>query len=83
MAPGRTDWKQSGTQENEASWESLSEGHIGADEAYFPERTIVTRGPAGSCAISMKDVVAEAKDDYQQAIDDSLDCLVRDVTRNV
>ena len=35
--------------------------HVGTDEAYFPERSIVTRGPAGSGAISITAVVAEAK----------------------
>ena len=39
-----------------------SEGHgpTGADEAYLSVRTIVARGPAGSCAISITTVVAVA-----------------------
>ena len=48
------------------------DGQIGADETFFPERTIVTRGPAGSCAISIKAVV----------IDEGLGRLVRDVTKS-
>ena len=35
-------------------------GSSGADETYLPERTMVTRGPAGSCAISITAVVAVA-----------------------
>ena len=35
----------------------------GADEAYLSERTILTRGPAGSCAISITGDVAVAKKD--------------------
>ena len=37
-------------------------GSTGADEAYLPERTIVTRGPAGSCTISVTAVVAVANE---------------------
>ena len=38
----------------------MGQGPTGVDEAYFPERTIVTRGPAGSCTISITVVVAVA-----------------------
>ena len=59
----------------------MGQGHIGADETYFPERTIVTRGPAGSCTISITAVVGRSQEDDHQA-DDGLDCLVQDVTKN-
>ena len=37
-------------------------GSTGADEVHLPERTIVTRGPAGSCTISITAVVAVANE---------------------
>ena len=36
----------------------MGHGPTGVDEAYFPERTIVTRGPAGSCTVSITAIVA-------------------------
>ena len=52
-------------------------GPTGADGPYLPERNIVTRGPAGSCTISITVDVAVAN------IDEGLDCLVRVVTKYV
>ena len=53
----------------------------GARKAYLSESTIVTRGPAGSCVISITSVVAVAKkDDSNQAIDEGLDYLAQDAT---
>ena len=40
---------------------SVGHGPTGVDEAYLSERTIVTRGPAGSCVISITAVVAVVK----------------------
>ena len=39
---------------------SVGHGPTGADEGYLSERTIVTRGPASSCAISITAIVAVA-----------------------
>ena len=43
---------------NGVSGTSVGQGLTGADEAYFPARTIVARGPASFCVISITAVVA-------------------------
>ena len=45
---------------NGATEKTVGHGPTGADETYLSVRTIVTRGPAGSCAISITAVVAVA-----------------------
>ena len=61
----------------------MRHGPTGADEAYLPVRTIATWTCRFLCNLKNSRCRRDQEDDYHHAIDEGLNCLVRDVTRKV